>query len=77
MATGRRFASYEKVVVPTKIRVWHGVRIPLNAEATSVLDAMNKVPSRATVSMVVDDTENGGYGEIVFIEEQEEELKNE
>ena len=65
------YASYEKYIVSKVEKITHTVRIKLNEPAGSVMKTLKNVPPDATVTMVVDDSELEGYGEIVF-----EETKN-
>jgi len=64
------FASYEKSVESTVTKITHTVRILLNSDRRALEQALKNVPYTAKVSMIVDDTENEKYGEIVFVEEK-------
>jgi len=63
------FATYEKSIESTVTTIKHTVRILLNSDRSGIEAALDNVPYTAKVSMVVDDTKLGGYGEIVFTEE--------
>lgn len=60
---------YKKTVKAKITLIEHTLRVPLNMKASAIKEALAKVPDNAMVSMVVDDTENGDYGEIIFTEE--------
>jgi hypothetical protein len=68
------FASYEKTVESTVTLVKHKVRILLNETLGDILPILAKIPTGATVSMVLGDDETNDewpqHGEITFIEER-------
>jgi len=68
VAKKKRFASYERTSVVRVEKVTHTVRIRLNARKVDVMDALKKVPDGAVVAMIIDDSDTGGYGEVMFEE---------
>ena len=64
----KKCTSYEKEIITTIEKIKHTVRFKLNSKAADVIEILKQVPPEATVIMIVDDTELGGYGEVVFEE---------
>lgn len=66
------FATYEKNIESKVIQIRHTIRIKLNSNRRNIEDALKNVPYNAIVSMIIDDTDLGDYGEIHFLEEKGE-----
>ena len=63
-----QFASYEKEYVGRVETIRHTIKIKLNSRAIDIKTILANVPDTAIVTMIVDDSELGNYGEIVFEE---------
>jgi hypothetical protein len=65
----KQFASYEKNLTITVQHITHTVRILLNTTKGDLAFILKDVPDNATVTMIVDDSDLEGYGEIIFEEQ--------
>lgn len=71
MGDEQQFISYQKRSVVKIETIKHTVRLRLNDKKSDIIKTLENVPDDAIVSMVVDDTALGAYGEIIFEEHVE------
>ena len=66
----KKFASYEKTHKITVEHIIHTVRILLNSTKGDLARILQDVPKNAKVTMIIDDSDLEGYGEIIFEEQK-------